>query len=164
MRMDVSTRPDGVGVETQRRLRAKGLLQRDHGVGFFVGRHDAALELDGLEAELGAHGLRFGDDAVGVERGGLARRGPAGRVGVGAKAETAARAFVLVKEVGGKIDAIPHAPTEQIADGATHGLAHDVIAGDFDGAVDVRQCGAVSRASCHGWPHRPGQSVVVAPP
>src|SRR5690606_19124383 len=109
------------------------------GVGFLVGGHCAALELDRFEAKLAAHGLGLGYNAVRVERGLLARRGPSGGVGVGLKAQSAACAFVLIEEVGGEVHAFAHAAAEQVTDRAAYRLAHDVKTGDFDGAKDVRE-------------------------
>ncbi len=118
-------------------------LEGLHGGDFFRGRERAALELDGFEAEFLAHGLRLGDDAVGVERGFLARGRPAGGVRVLVEPECAARAFVFVEEVGGEVHTVAGAAAEQIADGATGGFAHDVVAGDFDGADGAHEVAMV---------------------
>lgn len=73
----------------------------------------------------------------------MPRRRPTRSVGVDAKTEFTAGAFVLVEEIGRKIHPVAHAPTEQITDRAARRLAHQIEQGHLDGAVDMHNASLV---------------------
>ena len=149
-------RPDRVGINAQRRLWSKGFAQRQDGSGLDLRRKHAAFQLERLEPEGQTHRLRLCDDAVRVERRGLATGRPTDRGGIGVEAERAARARVLEKEVGGEGNALAHCAAQQVHDRPARGLAHQVETRDLDRAEDQRHLspvpGCAVRASRPGRP------------
>jgi hypothetical protein len=82
-------------------------------------------------------GKGFGHDTRRVQGCFLSGRGPAGGVGICAKAQRAASPLVFVEEIGGEIDPIPYPSAQQIDDGTPGGLAHQIVAGHFHRTVDL---------------------------